>query len=150
METKVAHTTQKGCSTTSKAPKHFSHASTSQYQLTLLNTWTLRHTVYEYNHVTEHWKSRHPPLSVLKMKYCNWADPGGRPVQGIRLQSLAFRDCGFESCWGSCMSVCCKCCVLSGRRLCKGPIPQSEESYRMMCVYVRVRVRVCVCVFEYD
>ena len=39
------------------------------------------------------------------------------------------------------MSVCCECCVLSGRGLCDGLIPRPEESYRL-CVCV------CVCVWE--
>jgi hypothetical protein len=34
------------------------------------------------------------------------------------------------------MSVCCECCVLSGRGLCDGPIPRAEESYRLWCVIV--------------
>jgi hypothetical protein len=29
------------------------------------------------------------------------------------------------------MFVCCKCCVLSGRGLCDGPITRPEESCRM-------------------
>jgi hypothetical protein len=29
------------------------------------------------------------------------------------------------------MSVCCKCCVLSGRGLCDGLITRPEESYRL-------------------
>jgi hypothetical protein len=29
------------------------------------------------------------------------------------------------------MDVCCECCVLSGRGLCDGPIPRTEESYRL-------------------
>jgi hypothetical protein len=32
------------------------------------------------------------------------------------------------------MSVCCKCCVLSGRGLCDGPITRPEESYPLWCV----------------
>jgi hypothetical protein len=32
------------------------------------------------------------------------------------------------------MFVGCKCCVLSGRGLCDGPIPRPEESYRLWCV----------------
>jgi hypothetical protein len=31
---------------------------------------------------------------------------------------------------GPWVSVCCECCVLSGRGLCEGPIPRPEESYR--------------------
>jgi len=32
------------------------------------------------------------------------------------------------------MSVCCKCCVLSGRGLCDGPITRPEESYECLSV----------------
>ena len=34
------------------------------------------------------------------------------------------------------MSVCCECCVLSGRGLCDELITRQEESYRMWCVVV--------------
>ena len=34
------------------------------------------------------------------------------------------------------MSVCCECCVLSGRGLCNELITCSEESYRLWCVVV--------------
>jgi hypothetical protein len=34
------------------------------------------------------------------------------------------------------MSVCCECCVLSGRGLCDGLITRPEESYRLWCVVV--------------
>ena len=37
---------------------------------------------------------------------------------------------------GAFMSVSCECCVLSGRGLSNGPIPRSEESYRLWCVIV--------------
>jgi hypothetical protein len=32
------------------------------------------------------------------------------------------------------MSVCCECCVLSGRGLCDELVPRPEESYRLWCV----------------
>jgi hypothetical protein len=32
------------------------------------------------------------------------------------------------------MSVCCACCVLSGRGLCDGLVTRPEESYRVWCV----------------
>ena len=35
---------------------------------------------------------------------------------------------------GTWMSVCCECCVLSGRNLCDELITRPEESYRMWCV----------------
>jgi len=34
-------------------------------------------------------------------------------------------------------SVSCECCMLSGRDLCDGPIPPSEESHPVWCVWVR-------------
>ena len=37
---------------------------------------------------------------------------------------------------GAWMSVCCECCVLSGRGLCDEPITRPEESYRMWWVVV--------------
>ena len=33
------------------------------------------------------------------------------------------------------MDVLCECCVLSGRGHCEGPIPRTEESYRVWCVW---------------
>ena len=35
---------------------------------------------------------------------------------------------------GAWMSVCCECCVLSGRGLCDELISRPEESYRLRCV----------------
>jgi len=34
------------------------------------------------------------------------------------------------------MSVCCECCVLSGRSLCDELITRPDESYRLWCVVV--------------
>jgi hypothetical protein len=34
------------------------------------------------------------------------------------------------------MSVCCECCLLSGRGLCDGPIPRPEECYQLCYVTV--------------
>jgi hypothetical protein len=36
----------------------------------------------------------------------------------------------------ACVSVSCKCCVLSGRVLCIGLITRPEDSYRVWCVWV--------------
>jgi hypothetical protein len=35
---------------------------------------------------------------------------------------------------GAWMSVCCECCVLSGRGLCDELVTRQEESYRVLCV----------------
>ena len=37
------------------------------------------------------------------------------------------------------MSVCCECCVSSGRGLCDGMITRPEESYRLWCLSVIVK-----------
>jgi len=37
---------------------------------------------------------------------------------------------------GAWMSVCCDCCVLSGRGLCDEMITRPEDSYRLWCVVV--------------
>jgi len=34
------------------------------------------------------------------------------------------------------MSVCCECCVLSGRSLCDELIARPRESYRLWCVFM--------------
>ena len=65
------------------------------------------------------------------------ADSGSRAVYGVGLQPLAWRDCRFESARG--MTVSFKCCILSGRSICDGPIPRPEESYRMCCVWAWFR-----------
>ena len=58
--------------------------------------------------------------------------------RGLRRRSAAARLLGL---WvrippGTWMSVCCECCVLSGRGLCDGLITRPEESYRLWCVAV--------------
>ena len=45
----------------------------------------------------------------------------GRSIAGIVFSNPA----------GSWISVCCECCVLSGRGLCVGPITRPEAFYRM-------------------
>jgi len=63
---------------------------------------------------------------------CRWSS-------GLRRRSAASRLLGMRvqiplETW---ISVCCECCLLSGRGLCDGPIPRRE-------------VCVCVCVTESD
>ena len=65
-----------------------------------------------------------------------YAGPSGRAVQGVGLR----RACLLRS-WvrippGEWMSVCCECCVLSGRVLCDELITRLEESYRLWFVVV--------------
>jgi hypothetical protein len=58
--------------------------------------------------------------------------------RGLRRGSAAARllGVGFRIPPGAWMSVCRKCCMLSGRGFCRGPIIRAEESYRMCCVAV--------------
>ena len=71
----------------------------------------------------------------------NFCNPGVRRSQwprGLRRRSAATR---LLRLWvrippGAWMSVCCECCVSSGRGLCDGLITRPEESYRLWCVVV--------------
>jgi len=45
------------------------------------------------------------------------------------------------------MPVSCKCCVLSGRGLCDGPITSSDDSYRVWYVYVEDYTRLLYLLF---
>jgi len=69
---------------------------------------------------------------------CRIAGPSSRAVWGVCLRPLACWDCGFRISRGSWMSVCCECCMLSGRGLCEELITRPEESYRLWCVVVCV------------
>jgi hypothetical protein len=63
--------------------------------------------------------------------------------QSLGLRPLACWDCGFESSRGNgCLSVCCECCVLSGKGLCDGLITRPEKSCRL-CVYHSLSVIGC-------
>ena len=58
--------------------------------------------------------------------------------RGLRRRSTAVRQLRLwvrilQAAW---LSVCCECCVLSGRGLCDSLITRTEESYRLWCVVV--------------
>jgi len=57
---------------------------------------------------------------------CSRLKPATRGSGAVRLLRLRVRIPP-----AACMSVCCKCCVLSSRGLCDGPIPSPKEPYRM-------------------
>jgi len=62
------------------------------------------------------------------------ADPGGRDLK-LGFAAAHLLGCKFESPRGhGCLSL--VRLVLSGRGLCVGLIPRSEESYRVRCVRV--------------
>jgi hypothetical protein len=68
---------------------------------------------------------------------CLYADPCGRVIEIECLWALA--------CW-DCWSVCCECCVLSGRSPCDGLIHRPEDPYQVcvrMCVFVPLSVIKC-------
>jgi hypothetical protein len=72
-------------------------------------------------------------LTAVCLQYIGTIYVTGDRVVRRRLRPLACWECGFESHLGNgCLS--CKCCVLSGRGLCDGPIHHLGESYRgCMC-----------------
>ena len=69
--------------------------------------------------------------AIFKRRRSQWP-------RGLRRRSTAAR---LLKSWvrippGTWMSVCCECCVLSGRGLCDELITRPEESYRLWCVVV--------------
>ena len=77
------------------------------------------------------WCSEHQELKCVNCKSCQSQWPCG-----LRRKSAAAR---LMRSWvrippGAWMSVCCECCVLSGRGLCDELITRPEESYRLWCV----------------
>ena len=83
----------------------------------------------------------HSTTSSSTVCMCNMEYTGSRRPQwprGLRRRSAAAR---LMRLWvriapGTWMSVCCECCVLSGRGLCEELITRPEESYRLRCVVV--------------
>ena len=74
-------------------------------------------------------------LRILMTLYCNSQSQWSR---GLRRRSAADL---LLTLWvripqGAWMSVCCECCVLSGRGLCDALITRPEEPYRLWCVVV--------------
>ena len=68
----------------------------------------------------------------------NWIESRSQWPRGLRRRSAASRLLRLwvrfpPEAW---MSVCCECCVLSGRGLCDELITRPEESYRLWCVAV--------------
>jgi hypothetical protein len=98
--------------------------------------------------VTSHTKTmRNSNFTGQKLLDCRAPQNSRRSrwSSGLRRRSAASRLLGLwvripPAAW---MSVCCECCVLSGRGLCVGLITHPEESYRM-CVCV------CVCHTDYE
>jgi hypothetical protein len=90
--------------------------------------WLLRTFILEYH--TEN----------VTRKYVNTRKLNGRSRWQRSLSRRSAAACllrfGFESHQGVWISVCCECCVLSGRGLCEELITRPEESYRMWCVVV--------------
>ena len=54
----------------------------------------------------------------------------------FRVHSRSLAGTASSNTAGGMVSVSGKCCVLSGRGLCDGPIPRPEEPYRLWCVIV--------------
>ena len=81
-----------------------------------------------------------PSYTLACLKFLHVITSTGRSQwsHGLRRRSMAPR---LLRSWvrippGTWMSVCCECCVLSGRGLCDELITRPEESYRLWCVDV--------------
>ena len=77
-------------------------------------------------------------LHEIRKRKGNWIGRRSQWPRGLRRRSTAARLLRLwvripPEAW---MSVCCECCVLSGRGLCDGSITRPEESYRLWRVVV--------------
>jgi len=82
--------------------------------------------------------ARPPVQGVSKFHNLTCCEPVPVAPRGLRLGSAAACLLRLwiripQRAW---MSVCCECCVLSGRGLCDELITRPEESYRLWCVVV--------------
>jgi len=66
---------------------------------------------------------------ILRMNRSRW--PGGLRRRSAAALMLGLRVRIPPGAW---MSVCCECCVLSGKDLCDELITRPEQSYRLWCV----------------
>jgi hypothetical protein len=92
----------------------------------------LTNSKQRYIHVTytkfhSNWKIR---VNVVKQG-CRSQRPCGLRRGSVAARLLGLRVRIPPGAW---KSVCCECCVLSGRGLCDGLITRLEESYRVWCV----------------
>jgi len=80
------------------------------------------------------WQNFNLVFQSPKMQMCRSQWPRGlrRRSAAARLPSLRVRIPP-----GAWMSLCCECCVLSGRGPCDELITRPEDSYRLWCVVVR-------------
>ena len=69
--------------------------------------------------------------AILKLSRSQWPRGTRRRSAASRLLRMWVRIPA-----GTWMSLCCKCCVLSGRGLCDELISRPGESYRLWCVVV--------------
>ena len=105
----------------------------------VLNTEVLRSEQWDRTTcLTELRRDCHSSVTRYKISNRNETLSPSQCPSGLRRGSRAARLLGLRvrippGVW---KSVSCKCCVLSGRSLCDGPIPRPEESYRLWCVIV--------------
>ena len=95
-----------------------------------------RHTLKSRRNLNKNYLTSVGPCIIIH--FCTKTNRRSQRPRGLRLRSAAAR---LLRLWiripsGACMSVCCQCCVLSGRGLCDGLITRPEESYRLRCVVV--------------
>ena len=100
------------------------------------HTHTHQTSNYIYSHIYQHFITAQHYFIVFD----HFSNPLQVPVAARSKAWVCGRlpsgTAGFESHRGAWISVCCECCVLSGRGLCDELITRPEESYRLLCVVV--------------
>jgi hypothetical protein len=108
---------------TQKITSYYYVTAHNEYIITVL--WHLKHTTKQnrddYKFIISNW-----PLGRSQWPRC----------LRLRLSASRLLRSWVRITPGAWMSVCCECCVLSGRGLCDGLITRPEESYRLWRVVV--------------
>jgi hypothetical protein len=106
----------------------------------ILLRWKNNSVVTHFITMTESFQSSPVflPRTILRWRLVQSNGGRSQDPRGIRRGSATARLLGLRV-WimlGAWMSVCCECCMLSGRGLCVGLITCPEESYWVWCVWV--------------
>ena len=101
-----------------------------------ISTSLLYNRICLHSHTGSFWITHYATygnININSHQYCNCRSQWPRALRRRSTVARLLRS------WvripsGAWMSVCCECCVLSGRGLCDELITRPEESYRLWCV----------------
>jgi hypothetical protein len=114
---KASFTRQQNMLLTTKCTSYFRIFSPVEFHMSPIYPAILKPTVWQYLKL------------LIRLSRSQWPSGLSRKSAAAGLLRLWVRIPP-----GACMSVCCECCVLSGRGLCDELILSPEEPYRLWCI----------------